>query len=274
MQPQDIDNADILLLARLIQLHRGHEFHEYAIPSLKRRIARFLELRKLTVDELLDRAPREHQLLDDLIASLTVTVTEMFRDPGLWVALRDEVIPSLVRSGETLRIWQAGVASGEEVYSMAILLRELGIKNSYIWATDLDAHATRRARTGMFSMQHLSTADQNYRQVGNRPHLTAWLTEWHGYAVVRPTLFNHVEIERHDLVTGPVHGTFDLVLCRNVMIYFNQTLQEKVLAKIHRHLTKGGVVSVGAKESLAWCETVRKFQQLGPNGKMYRKVTE
>lgn len=274
MQSSEIDSADILLLARLIQLHRGHEFHEYALASLRRRIARFLELRKLTVDELLDRAPRELHLLDDLIAALTVTVTEMFRDPALWIALRDEVIPSLVQPGRTLRIWQAGVASGEEVYSMVILLRELGIKDSFIWATDLDAKAIRRARSGMFAMHHLSTADQNYRLVGNRHHLTSWLTEWHGHAVLRPSLFGNVTFERHDLVTQPAHGLFDLILCRNVMIYFNQTLQEKVLAKIHRHLTMGGIVSVGAKESLAWCDTSRKFQQLGPNGKMYRKVLE
>jgi chemotaxis protein methyltransferase CheR len=270
---KDIDIADLKRIAGVVQSSHGYDFHNYATSSFKRRILRVLDLKKLSIEALVQKIETQPQFMDELLGELTVNVTEMFRDPGFWVILRDQIIPGLMRSGQHVRIWHAGCASGEEVFSMAILLHEMRItSNVTIVATDLDPNVVAKATEGTFPIKHLEVNEKNYSKLKTGNKLNTWFRQVKGTAILDERLIKNIQFRKHDLVTEDIDGSFDLILCRNVMIYFNQALQNDVLTKFHRNLVMGGFLAIGAKESLIWCDVASKFEVFNATEKVYRKV--
>jgi chemotaxis protein methyltransferase CheR len=269
----DIDIADLKRIAGVVQVNHGYDFHNYAVSSFKRRILRVLDLKKLSIDALLQKIESQPQFMEDLLGELTVNVTEMFRDPGFWRTLREKIIPQLIKKDRPLKIWHAGCSSGEEVYSMAILLHEMRITgNVEILATDLDPKVLEKAKAGTFPLKHLEVNERNYSKLETGNPLSTWFQSVKGTALLDPRLLKNVTFLKHDLVTDAISDTFDLILCRNVMIYFNQSLQNDVLTKFHRNLIMNGFLSIGQKESLTWCDVATRFEVYSSEEKIYRKI--
>ncbi|HEX8038605.1 MAG TPA: CheR family methyltransferase, partial [Chryseosolibacter sp.] len=169
----------------------------------------------------------------------------------------------------------AGWSTGEEVVTMCVLLGEMGVlDNASIVGTDIDQDVLERARAHRYSMKHMELNEKNYRQSGGSRNLSKYYAEKNGYAVFHPSLFGSVTYKRHDLVTGGVFGKFHLILCRNVMIYFNEVLQNDVLKKFHASLLLDGFLSIGSKESLIWCQQANCFGATHSDEKIYRKVKD
>ena len=277
---KDIDIADLKRIAGVVKTNHGYDFHNYATSSFKRRVLRVLDIKKLSVDGLLQKIESQPQFMQELLGELTVNVTEMFRDPGFWVILRDKIIPMVIRNRKTLKIWHAGCSSGEEVYSMAILLHAMHITtNVSILATDLDPKVIEKAKTGTFPIKHLEVNEKNYSKLNTGNPLSTWFRSVKGTAFLDPRLMKNITFRQHDLVTGDLPAghdinSFDIVLCRNVMIYFNQSLQNDVLTKLHRALIMNGFLSIGQKESLTWCDVANKFEIYSSEEKIYRKIRD
>lgn len=274
---KDIDVADLRRISELIYEKYNYDFRNYATSSFKRRVVRILELKKLSLSNLLNMLSDTPMFVHEFINELTVNVTEMFRDPGFWQVLRQDIIPAIAASRTSIRIWHAGCSSGEEVVAMCVLLKELGmLANASVTATDLDENMLRRARSAAFPIKNMALNERNYIRAGgaNAALLETHFQRENGLAVFDPELLKPVTFMKHDLVLGPVFGTFDLILCRNVMIYFNQGLQNEVLKKFHGSLCLGGYLSIGSKESLIWCDYANRFEVVRKEEKIYKKIME
>lgn len=271
---KEIDIADLKRITELVKTKYNYDFTNYAMSSFKRRILRILELHNLNVDELIKKL-YEPNFLDDFLNEITVNVTEMFRDPPFWRVLRDDIIPAIMLNHQKIRIWHAGCSSGEEVFSMAIMLKEMGIlDNVSVIATDLDTNILETAKAGVYNLKNMELNEKNYIRYQGTASLSKYYKESNGKAVMDKTLIENVSYRKHDLVKGEVFNKFDLVLCRNVMIYFNQTLQNEVLKKFHESLFKYGYLAIGSKESLIWCDIASKFIVVNNEEKIYKKIKD
>ena len=273
---QDIHIVDIRKLTETIKAKYGYDFTNYAISSFKRRILRILELYKFnSADALIKKIGEEPAFFEEFISEITVNVTEMFRDPSFWRILRDKIIPNILLNHNKVTIWHAGCSSGEEVYSMAILLKEMGIlQDSKIIATDIDNQILDRAKSGVYSAKNMELNEKNYVRFRGENELNKYFEIRNGLAYMDKSLVKDVSYRKHDLVNGIVFNKFDLVLCRNVMIYFNQNLQNDVLKKLHESIFKYGYLAIGSKESLIWCEISNKFIVVNNEEKIYKKIKE
>ncbi|UII29336.1 protein-glutamate O-methyltransferase CheR [Fulvivirga maritima] len=252
----------------------NYDFTNYAMSSFKRRILRILELQNTTVDMLIKKL-NESEFLDDFLNEITVNVTEMFRDPPFWRVLRDDILPAIMLNHQKIRIWHAGCSSGEEVFSMTIMLREMGILDKVsIIATDLDTTILERAKSGEYNLKNMELNEKNYIRYQGNSSLRDYYSEVGGKAIMDKSLVENVSFRKHDLVNGEVFNKFDLILCRNVMIYFNQTLQNDVLRKFHESLFKYGYLAIGSKESLIWCDIANKFIVVNNEEKIYKKIKD
>jgi chemotaxis protein methyltransferase CheR len=272
----DIDIADIRRLTDLVKQKYNYDFKDYAISSFKRRIKRLLDLYKFkNVDKLISVLETNHDFFEDFISEITVNVTEMFRDPTFWKILKEQILPNVLLQHEHINIWHAGCSSGEEVFSMAIVLQEMGIlEKTKIIATDLDTAIIKRAQAGVYSIKTMELNRKNYAIYGGSKSLDSYFKEVNGDAIMDKSLMQNVSYRRHDLVQGAIFSKFDLVLCRNVMIYFNQALQNTVLGKLHESLFKYGYLAIGSKESLIWCEIANKFIVVNNEEKIYKKIKD
>ena len=273
---QDIDIADLKRITELIHIKYGYDFRNYAMSSFKRRMLRILELKNLSVEVMLKKLDEQPAFINEFLDELTVNVTEMFRDPGFWRVMREEIIPGILLNHKQFKIWHAGCSSGEEVFSMAILLSEMGIqKDVTLIATDLDVNILEKAKSGAFPIKNMELNEKNYiRFQGSSESLKKYYREEGGKAVLNKELLENVSFRKHDLVTGEIFNKFDLILCRNVMIYFNQTLQNDVLKKFHESLFKYGYLAIGSKESLIWCDIASKFLVVNNEEKVYKKIKD
>ena len=273
---QDIDIADLKRITELIHTRYGYDFRNYAMSSFKRRMLRILELKNLSVDVMLKKLEEQPAFINEFLDELTVNVTEMFRDPSFWRVMREEIIPGILLNHKQFKIWHAGCSSGEEVYSMAILLKEMGIdKDVTLIASDLDVTILDKAKAGSFPIKNMELNEKNYvRFQGTAESLKKYYKEENGKAVLNRDLLENVSFRKHDLVMGEIFNKFDLVLCRNVMIYFNQTLQNDVLKKFHESLFKYGYLAIGSKESLIWCDIASKFIVVNNEEKVYKKIKD
>lgn len=236
---------------------------------------RILEIKNLTVESLLKRLNDSPTFINEFLDELTVNVTEMFRDPGFWRSLRDEIIPDILLNHKTFNIWHAGCSSGEEVLSMAILLREMGIHNQVsLFATDLDLTILERAKAVTYPSKNMEINEKNYIRYEGKWSLRDYCKEENGRVTFDKGLLANVTFRRHDLVLGEVFNKFDLILCRNVMIYFNQALQNEVLKKFHSSLFKYGYLAIGSKESLIWCDVANRFLVANNEEKIYKKIKD
>ena len=270
---QDLDIADLKEISELIYTKYNYDFRNYAMSSFKRRVVRILEKKKLTMGNLLKKLDETPPFVDEFVGELTVNVTEMFRDPRFWRVIREEVLPSLRGQSNQIRIWHAGCSSGEEVLTMCVLLKEIGmLQDVSITATDLDETMLQVARAHRYPMKNMELNQKNYFEAGGTPGLTNYYEQKDGYAAFDPALVERVSYKRHDLVLGDVFDKFHLIFCRNVMIYFNESLQNRVLRKFHQSLLLDGFLCIGSKESLIWCDDAKSFAAVNGNEKIYRKV--
>ncbi|MCE2894008.1 MAG: protein-glutamate O-methyltransferase CheR [Flammeovirgaceae bacterium] len=272
---QDIDIADLKKITELVQGKYGYDFRNYAMSSFKRRMLRILELKNLTIESLLKKLSDQPSFIEEFLDELTVNVTEMFRDPGFWRIMRDEIIPGILLNHKTFKIWHAGCSSGEEVLSMAILLKEMGIhQDVQLFASDLDVNILEKAKAATYPIKNMELNEKNYIRYEGKKSLKEYYKEENGKAVFDKELMQNVSFRKHDLVKGEIFNKFDLVLCRNVMIYFNQSLQNEVLKKFHESLFKYGYLAIGSKESLIWCDVASKFLVVNNEEKVYKKIKD
>ncbi len=276
MLEQEIEISEIRLITDLIRQKYNYDFTNYAMSSFKRRVARVLEVYKMdSVATLIRRLDADAKFFKEFLTEITVNVTEMFRDPTCWIAIRDQIIPHILQNNNHFSIWHAGCSSGEEVYSMAILLEEMGIlDNVRIVATDIDHVILDKAREARYHLKSMEVNKKNYTTFGGKFSLEKYYREENGKAVMDKSLVRNVEFKEQNLVTGTPFGKFDLILCRNVMIYFNQTLQNQVLKLFHESLFKYGYLVIGSKESLIWCELANKFIVVNNEDKIYKKIRD
>lgn len=269
----EVESLELQLLLEAVYRVSGYDFREYAPASLRRRIAGFVRAEGLhSLPALQERLLYEPGMMERFLFALSVTVTSMFRDPDFFLALRTAVIP-LLRTYPFLRIWHAGCSTGEEVYSLAILLQEEGLyPRCRIYATDLNHSALKTAREGIFSLRLMPKYAENYLQAGGAGRLEDYYTSGYGNAIFKSSLRENVLFSQHNLATDRAFNEFNLILCRNVMIYFGKPLQQRVHRLLFDSLAMFGLLGLGSQETLQFTPNERCYAQLEPEWKLYRRV--
>jgi chemotaxis protein methyltransferase CheR len=244
-------DLELQLLLEAIYLRYHFDFRAYATASLKRRLGTAMtRFGCRSLSQLQDRVLHEPAVFPQLLDYLTVQVSEMFRDPGYFRALRDEVLPVL-RTYPSLKVWVAGCSSGEEVYSLAILLQEEGLlERSLVYATDINTRALRRAESGVYELERIAGFTLNHQRSGGHGSLSAHYTAAYGRAVFGKHLREHIVFSDHSLATDSVFAEVQLVSCRNVLIYFDRNLQDRALGLFREALCRRCFLGLGSKESL------------------------
>lgn len=270
---KEIESIEIALLLDGIYQHYGYDFRDYALSSLTRRLHKCMQEEKArTFSALQDRVLHDPAAMQRLLNIISIDVTEMFRDPRFYQAFRQKVVPSLLRMPH-IRLWHAGCASGEEVYSMVILLEEEGLYDkARLYATDLNEPLLQTAKQGIFPLKTMQGYTENYIAAGGRREFSEYYTAKYDNAFFRPSLQKNIVWAQHNLVTDASFNEFDVILCRNVMIYFNNALQDRVHDLLYQSLAVGGVLVVGSKESLQFSPHLKEYEAVDEREKIYRKV--
>jgi chemotaxis protein methyltransferase CheR len=265
-------DIELKLLLEAIYLKYHYDFRHYALASLKRRLGQALSRFKCrSLSALQERVLREPEVFRELLSLLTVPVTEMFRDPSFYRALREKVVP-LLQTYPSLKIWIAGCSTGEEVYSLAILLREEGLLDrSIIYATDISQEALLKAESGVFDLDQMAHFSGAYHQAGGRSSLSDYYTAGYGRAVFDKTLRKDIVFSDHSLATDSVFAEVELVSCRNVLIYFDRELQDRAVGLFRDSLSRRGTLCLGPKETLGFSKHAAVFDELVREERIYRK---
>ena len=271
--PSGIEEFEIDLLLEAVYRIRGFDFRDYARASLRRRIQNRLRAEKAdTMTCLLARAVHDASCMDRLVAGLSVNVSTMFRHPHFFRALREQVFP-LLRTWPYIRIWQAGCSMGEEVYSVAIMLAEDGlIGRCRIYATDINETVLQRAREGIYPLELMQQCTQNYIQAGGTRSFSEYYTAAYDNAIFTPVLREQVVFAKHNLVTDATFNEFNLILCRNVLIYFNRALQDRVHRLLYDSLANFGVLGLGARETLFLTPLEDCYEEVVAPHRLYRRM--
>jgi chemotaxis protein methyltransferase CheR len=270
----DGESTELRLLLNAIFERHGVDFRDYAYSSLKRRVKRqVVEEGAGTIPALQKLALADPACMERLLNALTIHVTAMFRDPGFYLALREKVLPML-RTYPFLRLWVAGCSTGEEVYSLAILLHEEGLyPRCRIYATDMREAVLSRARAGIFPLSVMQDYTRNYQQAGGRCAFAEYYTSDNKFVVLQPFLRENVVFAAHNLVGDASFNEFHAVLCRNVMIYFNRSLQERVCRLFHQSLVTFGYLGLGHSESIRFSGCEHLYEPFFAKERIYRKIT-
>jgi len=268
----DVEEIELPLLLEAIFLKFRYDFRSYSMASLKRRLARaMVELGCTTLSALQERVLHDPQVFPQLLQFLTVQVSDMFRDPPFFRALRERVVPYL-RTYPSLKLWIAGCSSGEEVYSMAILLREEGLlERAMIYATDINAEALRRAEAGVYPLDRIPAFTENHRLSGGHGSLSSYYTAAYGSAVFDRSLTKRVVFSDHSLATDHVFAEVQLISCRNVLIYFDRELQDRALGLFKDALCRRGFLGLGSKESLHTTRHATHFKEFAAAERWYQR---
>ncbi len=269
----ELEQIEIELLLEGIYQQYGFDFRSYAYASIRRRLWKRIEAEELTtVSELQSRVLHEPAMMEKLLLDLSINVTAMFRDPSFYRVFREQVVPTL-RTYPFIRLWHAGCATGEEVYSMAILLEEEGLyERSRIYATDINEVVLQKAKSGIFPLDRMQEYTENYIAAGGRRAFSDYYVARYGGAIFPPSLMKNVVFSQHNLVTDRSFSEFNVILCRNVLIYFDKTLQSKVLKLFYDSLAMFGVLALGSKESLRFSPYEESYEQINGPEKIYRKA--
>jgi chemotaxis protein methyltransferase CheR len=256
--------------------HRYHyDFREYAKASLKRRLAAAMpRLGCETISQVQDKVLHQPEAFQMLLDFLTVPVSEMFRDPRYFRSLRESVVP-LLRTYPSLKVWVAGCSTGEEAYSLAILLREEGLlSRTLIYATDINPHTLQKAQAGVYDADRIAGFTENHRRSGGTVSLSEYYTAAYGRAVFDKTLKQHIVFSDHSLATDSVFAEVQLVSCRNVLIYFNRELQDRAVGLFRGALCRKGFLGIGAKESLRFTAHADAFTPISIEDRIYQKSAD
>lgn len=268
----DISISEMQDLLECIYVQYGYDFRDYNSAHLQRRLLNRMSLSRIhSLTTMREKVLAEPAFASLLLKDLSIQVTEMFRDPSFYLALRQLVIP-LMKTYSFLKIWHAGSASGEEVYSMAILLKEENLYDRcMIYATDFNQHALDQGREGVYQDDKLKEYIQNYQQSGGTCSLTDYMTHKYDRIIINADIRKNIVWANHNLATDSVFAEVNLILCRNVLIYFNKELQKRVHGIFTDSLVNGGVLCLGMKESLQFTEVNDKYTELDKKNKIYKK---
>ena len=264
---------ELKLLMEAIYLRYSYDFRDYSQASLKRRV--LLALRQMKCDgisQLQGRILYDAEAFMELLQFLTIPVSEMFRDPDYYRALREQVVPVL-RTYPSLKIWIAGCSTGEEVYSMAIMLKEEGLlERSIIYATDINPRSLERARQGIFKIADMSQYSANYQRAGGRYSLSDHYTAAYDAAIMDKSLKEQVTFADHSLATDSVFAETQLISCRNVLIYFNKPLQNRAFGLFQESLCHRGFLGLGSKETVEFSAFGERFDAFDKEQRIFRKL--
>ncbi|MGV3764313.1 CheR family methyltransferase [Parapedobacter sp.] len=259
------------LIALVNNVH-GLDLGGYSRASLKRRISRILAIYQIDFTVLKDNLVNAPGFFNKFLVEVTVTVTEMFRDPAYYKTLREDIIPYLATFPH-IKVWSAGCSTGEEVYSLAILLHKEGLYNrTFIYGTDINMDVIERAKQGIMDLKKMKTYSDNYLQTASGDSLSEYYTAKYDAAVIHHELRKNVLFSTHNLVSDGVFNEFQLITCRNVLIYFNADLQRKVVGLFYASLALFGFLCLGAKETLAPYNLEGKFRMISKTHNIYQKI--
>ena len=268
---EGLEDLEIRLLLEGVWSCYGYDFRDYALTSIRRRVRFFMEEEGLsTVTSVQDRVLHDPLALRRFLRALSVNVTAMFRDPSFYRALREVVVP-VMRTYPAVRIWHAGCATGEEVYSVAILLREEGLYDRCrLYATDINDAVLRQAQRGELPLSSMRENTRHYIEAGGGHGFARWYKTRDGRAVLDPELRRNIVFAQHNLATDGSFNDFHLVVCRNVLIYFNRGLQDRVHRLLYDSLVRFGFLGLGLKETTRFTPHEAHYEELPE--RLYRKV--
>ena len=271
--PRDLEAIETELLLEAIYRHYSFDFRQYAPASLKRRLWKRARAEGLdTLSALQDRVLHDPACMERLLLDLSVNVTAMFRDPPFYAAFREKVVP-LLRTYPFIRIWNAGCSTGEEAYSMAILLAEEGLyERTRIYATDINETVLERARAGLFPIDQMRAYTENYIRAGGKRSFSEYYTAGYDSAAFSRSLTDNVVFAQHNLVSDHSFNEFNVIVCRNVMIYFSKGLQNQVHGLFHESLGVRGVLALGHKESIRFTAYEDCYEEIGHGQRLYRRT--
>lgn len=267
------DDEVEIILNDIMEVY-GYDFTNYARASLKRRIIRLVTNdRFVSFAEFRFRLKTDPEYFNRFVEQITVNVTEMFRDASFYKALREEVLP-LLATWPLIRIWHAGCASGEEVYSMAILLHEANLLNkSLLYATDINPTMLEKVRQGIFPLSQMKMYSENYLLSGGKRDFSSYYTAQYDSAKFDDFLGQKTVLATHNLVSDGSFNEFQLIVCRNVMIYFDKPLQDRAVKLFYDSLEMFGYLALGSKETLKFTDVQNRFKQLESKEKIWRKIS-
>lgn len=268
-----VEDVELHLLLEALNRIYHYDFRGYSMASIKRRLSQArAAFGCRTLSQLQERALHDPSVLPRLLGYLTVQVSEMFRDPGLFRALREQVVPHL-KTYPSLKVWVAGCSTGEELYSLAILFREEGLEQrTMFYATDINTDALKKAEAGVYDLGRMAQFTRNHHLSGGACSLSEYYTAAYDAAVLDKTLRRRTVFSDHSLVTDSVFAEVHLVSCRNVLIYFDRPLQDRAVGLFKEALVRKGFLMVGAKESLRFNAHAAAFTEWLPRERIYQKV--
>ena len=269
----DLELIEIQLLTEGIYRHYGFDFRDYSLPSMRRRIWKRIYSEGLTtVSGLIERVLHDSSAMEKLLLDLSINTTAMFRDPTFYKAFRAKVVPML-RTYPFVRIWHAGCSTGEEVYSLAILLQEEGLYDKCrIYATDINENVLQKARSGIFPLNTMQENTSNYITGGGTGTFSDYYTARYDYSLFRPSLRENVVFAQHNLVTDASFNHFNVILCRNVLIYFNNVLQDRVQNLFRDSMEMFGILGLGKKETIRYTNVAENYEEIDVEERIYRRI--
>lgn len=272
MRYKDTSDLEISLLLEAIYRKYGYDFREYSQAHIRRRIMNRMAVSGFEdVSQIQSKVLNDEPFASELLQDLSITVTEMFRDPAFYRSLREKVIP-ILKTYPFIKIWHAGCATGEEAYSMAILLQEEGLYDrTTIYATDFNQMALNRAKDGIFSNKMIKDYTTNYQLSGGKESFSSYYTSSYDNVIMNQSLKKNIVWANHNLVTDSVFAEVHLILCRNVLIYFDKNLQNKVQTLFYNSLINGGVLCLGSKESLRFTDLHEEYIELEAKQRIFKK---
>jgi len=270
---EDLENIEMDLLLEGVYRCYGYDFRNYAFPFLKRRVLYRIGAENLpSISALQEKVLQDPFMMKKLLLDFSISVTEMFRDPQFFLTLRKKIIP-LIRDNPFIRIWHVGCASGEEVYSMAIMLSEEGILNkTRIYATDINDIALEKAKIGSFPLEKMQLYTKNYIKAGGTNAFSEYYAVKDNVAAFHPFLKENVVFAQHNLTTDQNFNNFHIIICRNVMIYFNKNLQNAVHQLLYNSLVLSGFLGLGKKEEVRYTNYAGCYEEYDAAEKVYRKI--
>ena len=273
LETENVEALELdLLLEAVFRLH-GFDFRDYARTSMRRRVANIMKHEEVrTISALQEKVLHDRGCWERFLNMISVHVSAMFRDPGFFLAFRQHAVPVL-RTYPFIRIWQAGCSLGEEAYSLAILLEEEGLYHrALIYATDINEVTIRQARDGIYPAELMQKYTQNYLHAGGERSFSEYYTARYDFAILRPALQRNIVFSQHNLVTDAPFNEFNVILCRNVMIYFNRGLQERIHELFRQSLGMFGILGLGSRESLRFMPQEHLYEPLVASEKLYRRI--
>jgi len=269
----ELEKIEIDLLLEGIYRHYGFDFRNYVFPSIRRRIWYRMRAEKLTtISALQNKILHDPLFMKSFLGDLSIHVTEMFRDPTFFLSFRKNVVP-LLYDYPSIRIWHAGCSTGEEVYSMAILLHEEGLYDkTKIYATDIDELKLKVAESGIFTLNRMQQYTKNYLNAGGSKEFSEYYDANQLNVSFHPFLRRNITFAQHNLVTDHSFNEFHVIFCRNVMIYFNDFLQNQVHDLIYESLSFQGFLGLGSKEGIAFTKFQDSYEEIDGNEKIYKRI--